>query len=91
MQPKQQGASLKSINKRKLREQYNDFCMLCNHFEGNKITVHHLIFKSQGGTDDIENLALACEKCQKKIHKLPLDSKELAELTQKMRDRKRWG
>lgn len=90
-QPKQQGASLKSINKKKLRQQYNDFCMLCNHFEGDAITVHHLVFKCQGGGDEYSNLVLVCETCAKKIHKLPLDSKELKEITKKLIERKKWG
>jgi len=30
--------------------------------------LHHKIFKSQGGTDDTENLQMLCRGCHYKIH-----------------------
>ena len=33
-----------------------------------RLEVHHIIFKSMGGTDDERNLITLCEKCHKAIH-----------------------
>ena len=33
-----------------------------------KLEVHHIIFRSMGGTDDERNLITLCEKCHKAIH-----------------------
>ena len=30
--------------------------------------VHHIIFRSQGGSDELDNLITLCEKCHKAIH-----------------------
>jgi len=35
-----------------------------------KLHVHHIIFKSNGGTDNPNNLATLCNSCHKKIHNL---------------------
>lgn len=34
-----------------------------------RLEVHHIKFKSQGGTDDEKNLITLCEECHKKIHR----------------------
>ena len=33
------------------------------------LQVHHILFRSKGGTDTPENLVTVCESCHKKIHK----------------------
>lgn len=33
-----------------------------------KLEVHHIIFRSMGGTDDEKNLITLCEKCHKAVH-----------------------
>ena len=33
-----------------------------------KLEVHHIIFRSMGGTDDEKNLITLCEKCHKLVH-----------------------
>ena len=33
-----------------------------------RLEVHHIIFRSNGGTDDEENLITLCEDCHKKVH-----------------------
>ena len=40
-------------------------CLGCG---GTSIDIHHLIFKSQGGKDVIENLAAVCRECHIKAH-----------------------
>jgi len=39
--------------------------------------VHHLVFRSQGGTDDIENLMGLCHICHEKAHVYPDFNEEL--------------
>jgi Restriction endonuclease len=34
-----------------------------------RLEVHHIVFRSDGGTDDERNLITLCEDCHKKIHK----------------------
>lgn len=34
------------------------------------VDIHHKKFKSQGGTDDINNLVALCRECHKKAHHL---------------------
>ena len=33
-----------------------------------RLEVHHIIFRSQGGSDELENLITLCEKCHSAIH-----------------------
>ena len=45
----------------------------CQHCKGksknNKLEVHHIIFRSQGGSDDENNLIVLCKSCHDKLHK----------------------
>lgn len=47
-----------------------------------KLEVHHIKFRSQGGTDNPNNLITLCEKCHKKVHagKLEINVKKHKEL-----------
>jgi hypothetical protein len=43
-------------------------CQKCKNKKG-KLHVHHIIFRSKGGTDSPENLITLCEDCHTKLHK----------------------
>jgi hypothetical protein len=57
-----------------MRDKYK--CVNCNKKTG-KLHAHHIVFRSQGGKDTIDNLVTLCEGCHKKVHegKLKLDLK----------------
>jgi len=38
-------------------------CVSLDGFPDDNVTIEHILPKSRGGTDDIENLALACAGC----------------------------
>ena len=46
----------------------NYTCQCCGK-KNCRLEVHHIKFRSNGGTDDEENLITLCEDCHKKIHK----------------------
>jgi 5-methylcytosine-specific restriction endonuclease McrA len=51
------------------RDKYS--CQKCKSKTKNQhLHVHHIIFKSNGGTDSPDNLVTLCESCHKKIHLL---------------------
>ena len=53
-------------NKAKLYGEQAGFCNGCKeHFHRNNLEVDHLIAKSQGGTDHIDNLQLLCAYCNR--------------------------
>ena len=44
------------------RDEYT--CQLCHkHGEGVKLVVHHIVYRSQGGTDRVDNLITLCTNC----------------------------
>ena len=45
----------------------NYTCQCCGK-KHTRLEVHHIIFRSMGGTDDERNLITLCEKCHKAIH-----------------------
>ena len=45
----------------------NYTCQCCGK-KHTRLEVHHVIFRSKGGTDDEKNLITLCEKCHKAIH-----------------------
>ena len=49
-----------------IRDNYT--CQCCKTKKGT-LHVHHKIYRSQGGSDDIENLITLCEDCHKKLHR----------------------
>jgi 5-methylcytosine-specific restriction endonuclease McrA len=46
------------------------FCEACGRqFRiDNGLDIHHIIFRSQGGSDDVENCACLCRKCHTRAH-----------------------
>ena len=53
-----------SINKKELYGEQQGDCSGCNtHFEMRNLTIDHIIAKSKGGTDHIDNLQLLCGNC----------------------------
>ena len=42
------------------------FCQTCGSTKD--LEIHHKVKKSQGGTDNIDNLILLCRECHKKAH-----------------------
>ncbi len=43
-------------------------CCICHRFCGIKLETDHILPKSEGGTDDIENAILVCFECHAEIH-----------------------
>ena len=44
-------------------------CQCCKgKHKDSKLEVHHIVFKSDGGSDDAENLVTLCHTCHKKLH-----------------------
>ena len=59
----------------------NSLCVMCN---GQGGEVHHIIFKSQGGTHAPNNLALLCNRCHRKQHSAdPLEDVTLLDKVKK--------
>ena len=59
----------------------------------NGATLEHIVPKNHGGTDDLENLAIACARCNSEKglrhdHKRPDDPK-LREVIQRLQERRR--
>ena len=50
-----------------LFERDNYTCQCCGE-KHIRLEVHHIIFRSQGGSDELDNLITLCEKCHKAIH-----------------------
>ena len=48
-----------------IRDKYT--CQCCKTKKGT-LHVHHIIYRSKGGSDEIENLITLCETCHKKLH-----------------------
>ena len=46
----------------------NYTCQICGKNHG-RLEVHHIHFKSQGGSDRMDNLVTLCSECHNKIHK----------------------
>lgn len=46
----------------------NYTCQCCKIKKGT-MNVHHIIYRSKGGSDDLDNLIVLCENCHNKLHK----------------------
>ncbi len=49
------------------RDNYKCQCCKGKH-KDNKLEVHHIIFRSQGGSDEVDNLITLCHTCHKSLH-----------------------
>jgi len=56
-----------SSRKEAIRHRDNYTCQICK-VKNVALDVHHIIFRSQGGTDDENNLVTLCKKCHNDIH-----------------------
>jgi len=63
------------IRRKKLIERLGGVCYICGF--GIKLHIHHKIPKSQGGTNDISNLALLCPNHHEMIHRGLISAKSL--------------
>lgn len=48
-----------------------EFSPLCTHYG---VVTHHIVRRSQGGTNDPENLLWACVPCHDRIHAAPAEA-----------------
>ena len=51
--------------------------ILCEACGRKAVDIHHIIFRSHGGNDDINNLIALCRKCHNMAHNNELTSGEL--------------
>ena len=65
----QQGFNYGYSSRRKAILHRDNYTCQCCGKKNCRLEVHHIIFRSNGGTDDEENLITLCEDCHKKIHK----------------------
>lgn len=49
-------------------EQDRVICEFCRQAEA--VDIHHIVFKSQGGSDDIKNLIALCRRHHNKAHEI---------------------
>jgi hypothetical protein len=67
-----QSLQIVSINeavKQFVRERANYLCEYCHSLEllsANRFTIDHIVPRSLGGSDELENLALACRRCNER-------------------------
>src|SRR5262245_28545769 len=43
-------------------------CCICRRFRPTKLQVHHIVERSQGGSDDEDNLIVTCFSCHSDVH-----------------------
>jgi hypothetical protein len=61
------------------RDKY--ICQICKNKSGDKIKdVHHIIFRRNGGSDQLDNLICLCHTCHEKLHKGEVKLKNLGSL-----------
>ena len=61
--------SISDETKRAVRERANYLCEYCHSSErlsASRFTIDHITPKSLGGSDELENLALACRRCNER-------------------------
>jgi 5-methylcytosine-specific restriction endonuclease McrA len=54
--------------KQRLLQARGKACERCGYSDVNILTVHHVIRRSDGGTDELSNLELLCPNCPTEIH-----------------------
>ncbi len=61
--------SISEVTKQSVRERAKYLCEYCHSLEllsANRFTIDHIVPRSLGGSDDIDNLALACRRCNER-------------------------
>ncbi len=61
--------SISEATKQSVREQAKYLCEYCHSLEllsANRFTIDHIVPRSLGGSDDLNNLALACRRCNER-------------------------
>ncbi|QNO14941.1 HNH endonuclease [Alkalicella caledoniensis] len=48
-----------------VRENADGYCQECDHWFGEALEFHHIVFQSQGGRDTIENGIMLCHGCHR--------------------------
>lgn len=43
-------------------------CQVCGVTGENRLHLHHVVYRSQGGKDDESNLVTVCHRCHRSIH-----------------------
>ncbi len=67
--------------KAKVLNRDNYTCQLCKgKHKDSKLEVHHIIFRSQNGSDDENNLITLCKTCHDKLHKDFKEGKKISNL-----------
>jgi hypothetical protein len=60
---------ISEATKQSVRERAEYLCEYCHSLEllsANRFTIDHIVPRSLGGSDDIDNLALACRRCNER-------------------------
>jgi 5-methylcytosine-specific restriction endonuclease McrA len=52
--------------RRQVLDRDNDQCVVCG--TNWRLELHHVVYRSQGGTHDESNLATLCQDCHRRIH-----------------------
>ena len=55
-------------NKARVLEIYNYECANVEECGNDDVSIHHIIFRREGGGDDKANLSVLCEECQHELH-----------------------
>jgi 5-methylcytosine-specific restriction endonuclease McrA len=61
--------SISEATKQSVRERAKYLCEYCHSLEllsANRFTIDHIVPRSLGGSDDLNNLALACRRCNER-------------------------
>ncbi len=65
-------------------------CAICECCQASPVVwVHHLLYLSMGGSDDITNLLGTCDSCHKKFHLTDMDTTEWMEFAEDLEFRKK--
>ena len=59
-----------TTHKKNLLIEFEERCEICSNkgSDLNRLIVHHIKRKREGGTDNHRNLEVVCESCHKEIH-----------------------
>lgn len=61
---------LNKQNKERIISMHGDKCVICGSKHRSRLEIHHVIPKSEGGTNEIGNLIPLCHICHCAVHKI---------------------